>query len=316
VEQLSADYSSGSVNIRFDDDKISLEEIQQVIEASGYPIVSQEPNGKPLWLKLLLALVAVILIVVVMIGARKLSHQLTLPDLNTHLSDGMIFLVGLITGLHCIGMCGGFVISYSAKDTEQQQSSGLSHFLYGLGKTLSYAMFGALFGWLGSIISITPFMQGITNLAAGGFLILFGLNMLNIFTVLKHIRIKQPKTLANFAIKHRNRSRSPLFIGFFTGFLLGCGPLQAMYVMAAGSSDPLIGAKIMTLFGLGTLPALFSFGYLTRLFSAAATQRFFQLSGIILIFVGTMMLNKGLMRTDSGYDFKSIEQKLITEWKK
>jgi len=251
-----------------------------------------------------------------MIGARKLSHQFTMPDLNSHLSDGMILLVGLITGLHCIGMCGGFVISYTARDAEQHRASWPSHILYGVGKTLSYAMFGALFGLLGSIISITPFMQGITNLAAGGFLILFGLNMLDVFAVLKHIRIKQPKSIAHFVVNRNKRSQSPFFIGFFSGFLLGCGPLQAMYVMAAGSSDPLLGAKIMTLFGLGTLPALFSFGYLTRLFSAAATHRFFQLSGIILIFVGTMMFNKGLIRTDSGYDFKSIEQQIMTTLQK
>jgi len=312
VDQVAADYPLGTVEVCFDEDKTSLKDIQNVIKLSGYPIASQQASGKPLWLKLIFALVAIILMVIIMIAARKLSHQFTLPDLNTHLSDGMILLVGLITGLHCIGMCGGFVISYTAKDVEQQQPSWLSHILYGVGKTLSYAMFGALFGWLGSVISITPFMQGITNLAAGGFLILFGLNMLDVFAVLKHVRLKQPKSLAHFAIEHRKRSRSPFFIGFFSGFLLGCGPLQAMYVMAAGSSDPLLGAKIMTLFGLGTLPALLSFGYLTRLFSAAATHRFFQLSGVILIFVGTMMFNKGLIRTHSGYDFKSIEQTILT----
>jgi len=312
VELVSANYPSGSVEVSFDEDKLSLKDIQKVIETSGYPIESHKPGSKPLWLKLIFALIAVIAIAIVMIAARKLSHQFTMPDLNSHLSDGMILLIGLITGLHCIGMCGGFVISYTARDAVQQHSSWPSHLLYGVGKTLSYAMFGALFGLLGSIISITPYMQGITNLAAGGFLILFGLNMLDVFSVLKHVRIKQPKSLAHFAIEHRKRSRSPFFIGFFSGFLLGCGPLQAMYVMAAGSSDPLVGAKIMTLFGLGTLPALWSFAYLTRLFSATTTQRFFQLSGLILVFIGMMMFNKGLIRTHSGYDFKSIEQLIKT----
>ncbi len=314
IERVRADYSSGMVEVSYDENKISHKDIQNVIEARGYSLVLQKRTGKPFRIKLLLALTAVIAVAFVMIVTRMLSHQFTLPDMHSHLSDGMVLLIGLITGLHCISMCGGFVISYTARDAEQHQSSWRSHFLYGLGKTLSYAMFGALFGLLGSIISITPFMQGVTNLAAGLFLILFGLNMLDVFAVLKYIRIRQPKKLAYFAIEHRKRSRSPFFIGFFTGFLIGCGPLQAMYVMAAGSSDPIVGAKIMTLFGLGTLPALFSFGFLTRLFSTAATHRFFQLSGIILIFVGGMMLNKGLIRTESGYDFKSIEQKLVTQW--
>ncbi len=312
VENISASYPSGIVEVIFDTDKVNLKTIQKTIEESGYQISTPTEKANTSGYKVIFSLLAVIALVLVMIGARKVSHQFVLPDLNSHLSNSMIFIVGLITGLHCIGMCGSFIINYTARDAEQHHTSWLSHLLYGLGKTLSYALFGALFGLLGSLISITPFMQGITNLFAGGFLILFGLNMLNVFTALRHIRIRQPKSVAHFAIKQRKRYHNPFVIGFFTGFLLGCGPLQAMYVMAAGSSDPLVGAKIMTLFGLGTLPALWSFGYLTRLFSATTTQRFFQLSGLILVFIGLMMFNKGLIHTHSGYDFKSIEQLIKT----
>lgn len=311
IKEVNADYPSGTVKVRFDDKKISLDEIKQRIETAGYSVVDIQPQKKSRWLRLAQGLLAVLILAVIMIGARKLSHHFSLPELDSHLSDGMILLVGLITGLHCIGMCGGFVISYTAKTVEQHRPLWLSHFLYGFGKTLSYAMFGALFGLLGSLVSITPFIQGITNITAGGFLILFGLNMLGLFAILKHVRFKQPKSIAHFVVNRNKQSRSPFFIGFFSGFLLGCGPLQAMYVMAAGSNDPVTGAKILTLFGLGTLPALLSFGYLTRLFSATTTKRFFQLSGVILIFVGGMMLNKGLIRTQSGYDFKSIEHKVI-----
>ncbi|HFD12684.1 MAG TPA: heavy metal transport/detoxification protein [Crenotrichaceae bacterium] len=315
IEKVDADYPHGTVDVSFDADTISLSKIKKTIEQSGYSIAQSASSTKPFWLKFLIALMTVIGLAVVMVAARKVSHQLSLPELDSHLSDGMIFFIGLITGLHCIGMCGAFVLGYTAKDAQQHRSSWPSHLLYGLGKTVSYAMFGALFGLLGSMISITPFMQGVTNIVAGVFLVLFGLNMLDMFAVLKHVRLRQPQQLARFAIERRQRSRSPFFIGFFTGFLIGCGPLQAMYVMAAGSSDPLVGAKIMTLFGLGTLPALFSFGFLSRIFSATATHRFFKLSGLILIVIGAMMLNKGLIRTNSGYDFKSLEQKMKTEWK-
>ncbi|WP_419599970.1 sulfite exporter TauE/SafE family protein [Thiolapillus sp.] len=253
--------------------------------ASTEPVKPAKPGKKPGWLKFIVALLAVIVLAVVMVSVRKLSHQFSLPDFDSRLSDGMILIIGLVTGLHCIGMCGGFVISYTARDVGQGRPSFLSHLLYGLGKTLSYAMFGTM----------------------------FGLNMLGFFKILRHVRIKQPKSLARFASRHQRQSRSPLFIGFFTGFLLGCGPLQAMYVLAAGSSDPLVGAKILTLFGLGTLPALFSFGFLTRWISSQATHRFFQLSGVILIFVGMMMTNKGLIRTQSGYDFQSIKERIMLE---
>ncbi len=313
IESVKASYANANVEVCFDVTKLELTEIHETIEECGYTVEISVAVKKRSWLKIGLSLIALAGIIAIMVFSRKLWHQFSLPDIDSQLSDGMIFIVGLITGLHCIGMCGGFVINYTAKDTERGQSSYLSHFLYGIGKTLSYAMFGAFFGLVGSIVSITPFIKGVSAICAGLFLIVFGLNMLNIFAPLKRFRFKQPEAMARFAIEKRRQSKSPFFIGFFSGFLLGCGPLQAMYVLAAGNGDPLQGAKILALFGLGTLPALLSFGLLAQILSEKMTRRFFHASGIILIFIGSMMLNKGLVRTESGYDYKSVEQKVILQ---
>ncbi len=311
IEKVKADYTRSTVEVYFDANKINLAQIQNIIEDSGYKVEVSGSVKQRSWLKIGLSLIAFAGIIVIMILSRKLWHQFSLPEIDSQLSDGMVFVVGLITGLHCIGMCGGFVINYTAKDTEQGRSSYQSHLLYGAGKTLSYAMFGAFFGFVGSIISITPFIKGMSAILAGLFLIVFGLNMLNIFAPLKRFRFKQPVAMARYAIEKRRQSKSPFFIGFFSGFILGCGPLQAMYVLAAGNSDPVQGAKILALFGLGTLPALLGFGLLTRILSEKMTRRFLQASGIILIFIGSMMLNKGLIKTESGYDFKTVGDKVL-----
>ncbi|MBE0470677.1 MAG: sulfite exporter TauE/SafE family protein [Methyloprofundus sp.] len=317
VIKVKADYSAAQCSVDYDENKVSLKDIYQVIEDKGYQVELVPADKGSFLLKLSLSLLAFIAIVLLMVFSRKLWHQFSVPEISSQLSYGMIFVVGLITGLHCIGMCGSFVISYTVKDTEQGQSPYLSHVLYGVGKTLSYAMFGALFGFIGSVISITPFISGMSILLAGTFLILFGLNMLNVFAALRRVRLKQPEAMMRYAMKKRRTARSPFFIGFFSGFLLGCGPLQAMYIMAAGNGDAMEGAKFLALFGLGTLPALLSFGMAAHLLSEKMTHRFLQASGIILIVMGTMMLNKGLMKTQSGYDFQSIStsisQKMIHE---
>lgn len=315
VESVKADYPSNTVIVSFDERQISLARIYEQCAEQGYPVgeVPTTESKKHLFFKVLLSCVAFASLIFLIILARQsghVGHQIGLPDLNSYVSDGMIFVVGLVTGLHCIGMCGSFVIGYTLTDAEQGRSSYLSHLLYGLGKTVSYALFGALFGFLGSLFTITPFIGGMSAIVAGLFLVIFGLNMLNLFSALKRIRIKQPAAMAKFAIEHRKQSRSPFFIGFFSGFLLGCGPLQTMYVMAAGNGDALQGAKILALFGLGTLPALLSFGLIARLLSSKMTRFFIHASGIILIVMGLMMLNKGLMRTQSGFDFQSIQQKI------
>ena len=315
VIEVKADYLAGLCTVSFENNKTSLENIYQVIEDKGYqPGLTPVSKGN-VFVKISISILALIGIVVLMFFSRKLWHEFSVPDISSQLSYGMIFVVGLITGLHCIGMCGNFVIGYTVKDAEQGHSAYFSHLLYGAGKTISYAMFGALFGFIGSVISITPFISGVSILLAGVFLIIFGLNTLNLFAALKRVRIKQPEAMARYANKKRRNSRSPFFIGFFTGFLLGCGPLQAMYVMAAGNADPVEGAKFLAAFGLGTLPALLGFGMATRWLSGAMTQRITQISGVILLVMGTMMLNKGLMKTESGYDLKSISTRLTQQLK-
>ncbi len=316
VFEVKADYPSGKCQVTFDSEQVSLADIYKVIEDKGYQVDVAEVSKGKAFVKISLSILALIGIIVLMVFARKIWHQFSVPDISAQLSYGMIFIVGLITGLHCIGMCGNFVLGYTIKDVEQGNTAYLSHILYGIGKTMSYAMFGAIFGFIGSVVSITPFIGGVSILLAGIFLIIFGLNTLNLFSALKRIRIKQPEAMARYANKKRRNSRSPFFIGFFTGFLLGCGPLQAMYIMAAGNGDPLEGAKMLASFGLGTLPALLGFGMATRWLSGAMTHRITQISGVILIVMGSMMLNKGLMKTKSGYDFQSISSALSQQLNK
>lgn len=73
--------------------------------------------------------------------------------------------------------------------------------------------------WMGSkqgtLFRITPVISGITISLAGAFLILYGLNMLGIFSVLRKIRTKQPEWMITYALKKREQSRSPFLIGFF-----------------------------------------------------------------------------------------------------
>jgi uncharacterized protein len=322
VNQVAADFPDSKVKVEFDDSKIKIEDICRIIEAKGYQIQNPLNIGKrrdtgAIIRKTLVFIITLGLIVglyYLMQGTRDLWHKYSLPALDARASEGMVFMVGLISGLHCIGMCGNFVMGYTAKDALNRRPSLPSHLVYGIGKTLSYALFGAIFGFLGSVLKITPLISAISTGMAGLFLVFFGLSMLNVWAPLKRLRFRQPQGMAQFASKQQQKSRSPFFIGFFSGFLLGCGPLQAMYVMAAGLGDPLAGAKTLALFGLGTLPALFSFGFLVRLLSASSIRRFLQLSGVFLVVMGAIMLNNSLLRSQSGYDARSVLHKCFPDY--
>jgi sulfite exporter TauE/SafE len=229
------------------------------------------------------------------------------------LSYGLLFLVGLFTGFHCVGMCGPLVVSYTVNAAKRSGSTYWAHTFYGIGKTLSYTAIGALFGGLGAIVTFTPFLRGVAGIAAGIFLLLFGLGMLNVFSGLSRFRIKTPGFLMRFIGRGVRKRSHPFVIGLLNGLMIICGPLQAMYIMAAGTGSPVEGAKLLFVFGIGTLPVMLGFGVLTSALSARVAPKLIRASGAIVIALGAIMLNRGLSMTGSGYDFNSLAARFSRE---
>ena len=65
-----------------------------------------------------------------------------------------VFLIGLLGGVHCAGMCGGIVSALSLQTPRpagQQSPVWPLHLAYNLGRISSYAIAGALIGALGSL---------------------------------------------------------------------------------------------------------------------------------------------------------------------
>ena len=241
---------------------------------------------------------------IVYLDARLRSNT-SMPELSLDMSSGLLFVVGLLTGFHCVGMCGALVLSYATKSTATGKLRYSGHLLYGLGKTISYTAIGAGFGLMGSIIAFTPQVRGIVGMVAGVFLLLFGLSLLNVWPSLRNFRIKTPPTLLRFIGAQSRRWGNPFVIGLLNGLMVICGPLQAMYVMAAGTGSPLEGAKLMLVFGLGTLPVMLGFGLLTSMASASLAPKIVRYSGAIVVVLGAIMLNRGLVLSGAKYDFTS-----------
>ena len=127
----------------------------------------------------------------------------------------MLFIIGLFTSLHCVSMCGGINLSQCINYNDTIDKGTLSTikpaFLYNLGRVISYTIFGAIVGGIGSIISFTGWMQSLIQLIASIFMIIMGLNMLNIFPWLRKLNPRMPKIFAKkFKSKNNN---SPFFIG-------------------------------------------------------------------------------------------------------
>ena len=278
----------------------SAEELA-AIDKSRSPFMQSLTSGRTL--RLILG-VAGLLLVVYLDGL--LQHVKGLPTLSRDMSFGLLFIVGLFTGFHCVGMCGAMVLSYTMKSATGARPSYRVHLWYGAGKTLSYTTIGALFGGLGSIIAFTPQIRGTIGVIAGIFLVLFGLGMLNVWPSLQNFRIKTPKILLRFIGTQSRKHGHPFIIGLLNGLMVLCGPLQAMYIMAAGSGSVGQGAAMLFFFGLGTLPMMMGFGMFASLASRQLAPKLIKASAVIVVALGAVMLNRGLKMSDSGLDFDSM----------
>jgi uncharacterized protein len=315
VENIHIDYTTGKGHVTFDPSKTDIDEILDKIEEKGYegrviekdkhPEKKEDKDSFTFNLKWLWWFFIIIGIGVIGYFLFRFAEGVNLPQISPTMSYGLLFVVGLLTGFHCVAMCGGFVVSYTAKNAQEGKSSHKSHLAYGSGKLISYTVIGAIFGLIGSIIIFTPLIRGVAGIIAGLFLILFGINMLFVIPFLRKIRIRTPRFLSKF-VGEKNKNASPFIIGLLNGLMIACGPLQAIYIMAASTGSMIEGAKLLFIFALGTLPVMLGFGYLTSFISSKMANKILKVSGVVVLILGLIMINRGLALTGSGYDINSL----------
>jgi len=86
--------------------------------------------------------------------------------------------------------------------------------------------------------------------------------------------------------------------------LMPCGPLQAMQFYALASGSITRGALSMGIYALGTAPLMFGFGSFISLISKEKIKQVMKFSGAVVIILGIVMLNRGLI--NFGYGFRSF----------
>lgn len=323
IFEVDADYIGDNVNVRYDDTLTSLDKIVACIEKHGYQagleinnqnaIDPKTTNISQSQLSLCKALKKSAVVILALVGISFIlwldswfmDHTDT-PKLGRDISYGLLILIGFLTSFHCVGMCGPLILGYTANSATSGHKSYGTHLLYGMGKTISYTFIGALFGAFGSVVAFTPYTQGAVGVAAGIFLILYAFHMLEVFPALSHFQFKIPVVVTRFVGKEYRKHSNPFVIGLLNGLMIICGPLQAMYVMAAGTGNCASGAAILFFFGIGTLPLLMGFGFLTSLLSANLTPKLLKASGFIVMILGAIMLNRGLAVTGTGVDFNTM----------
>ena len=314
VNQVEVSYTKGLAKINYNENKTSINDLIRVISENGYKVidfsneVNEDLSNKNKKSKkrdidcankdedntfLIIIIILGVILLLKKFGVSNIFSVFPTPNENT--SYSMLFIIGLFTSLHCVSMCGGINLSQCINYNDTIDKGTLSTikpaFLYNLGRVISYTIFGAIVGGIGSIISFTGWMQSLIQLIASIFMIIMGLNMLNIFPWLRKLNPRMPKIFAKkFKSKNNN---SPFFIGLLNGFM-PCGPLQAMQIYAISTGSVTKGAISMFLFSLGTVPLMFGLGTLSSYMSKKFSNKIMKFGAILVIVLGFSMFNNAL----------------------
>lgn len=330
VLHIKVSYGTGVADIVYDGDAITQDKIFDVIEKTGYKVLEENSGqGQDIVRNIaLLIIIAALYIILQQSGILNLLVPGKLAD--TKMGYGMLFIIGLITSVHCIAMCGGINLtqcipknnindnvndivennvdnSIDDRITDNsinnvKSESSFSYLkpavLYNLGRVISYTAIGFILGLVGMFIvgnsgtGISVLFQGILKIIAGIFMVIMGINMLGIFPALRRFSLRVPRFIGVKINKKKSDSKQPIVIGILNG-LMPCGPLQSMQIVAFGSGNPVAGAFAMFMFSLGTVPLMLGFGAAVSALGKRFSKKVMGVGAVLVVVMGLAMLSQG-----------------------
>lgn len=278
-------------------------------------------------------------VIVVMLGVVLLAIAVAMiafpsdsNSINIAADSGLVsqlvvaFVTGITTGgLSCLAVQGGLLASSLAHQIEQDYASQVGQkkgkkqteiqrtnsafpiFLFLVSKLIAYTLLGALLGWLGSYLTLSPISRAVLMIAIGVFMIGNALRMFNVHPIFRYFSIEPPKFITRYIRRTAKGTdtATPVFLGFLTVFI-PCGVTQAMMATALGTGSIAMGAALMFAFTLGTSPVFFIVAYLTTELGARLEKFFMRFVAVAILILGFVTLDSGLNLMGSPYSLQNL----------
>lgn len=208
------------------------------------------------------------------------------------LYSALIF--GLISSLHCVGMCGPIAMMIPV-DKDNAVKKWLQITTYQIGRVTAYTSLGLLFGMLGAGFFLAGFQQQLSIVV--GFLMIFiaiipekKLAQYNFSKPIYKI-ISDVKT--QLGLQFKKKSYKSLFlIGLFNGYL-PCGMVYVALFGAMAMNNIFLGSLYMTLFGLGTIPLMMVLVNFLKTTQFSYYSKFQKIIPILIICIGILFILRG-----------------------
>ena len=294
IKSVEASTAKGEVIIEYEGEKPDPQKLNMIFSKENY-VFSDKSDKKDTKKRVNSTLLAFNIATFVIIGFLILEKVGVAGLLNVNSKSSLFaFLgLGLLAGISsCAALVGGIVLSmskqwqsiYSDKNTNFEKFQ--PHMLFNAGRLVSYAVFGALLGIIGSRLQISFQFTSFLVLAVSLLMIMLGLQMLGV-KALRKFQFSLPKSATRYIANENNfKGRLMPFVMGAATFFLPCGFTITAQGLALLSGNWLQGSLIMLFFALGTVPMLLFIGLSSIKFSSKPhlAERFSKTAGFLVLF--------------------------------
>ncbi|TDP01309.1 sulfite exporter TauE/SafE family protein [Flavobacterium sp. 245] len=205
------------------------------------------------------------------------------------------FILGLISSLHCVGMCGPIAVMLPV-DHQNEAKKVTQIITYHLGRLTAYATIGLIFGLLGRGFFMAGLQQKIS--------IFIGIAMIAIVLIPEkafakynfskpiYKVISKIKSTLGSQFKKKNY-KSLYIIGLLNGFL-PCGMVYVALFGAIAMQSAYLGVLYMLLYGLGTIPLMTIVVYINSLLKLPFRNKIQKAIPFVAVFIGVLFILRGL----------------------
>lgn len=283
---VECSYFRGRAKIRYDAEIISEEKLKEEMERAGFPATEKSGKGK------IYDLISVVAIILLFCFIRFVNLPL-IPKADNGTSYSMLFMIGLVTGTHCMVMCGGIMLSQtSARKIDGKKNRIPQILLYNGGRVLMAGLLGLLFGIIGKNILFSMKAKSMIFTLTGIYILIVALGIWGV----PFVRRLQAGIPSLCEVKQKSRMArhaGPFLAGVLTA-LLPCASSNSMWLIAVSSGSGIKGMFTMLFWALGTVPCMVLFGLFSSFLTGKKQAVMIRINIVLMMTLGINLAYMGL----------------------
>lgn len=203
------------------------------------------------------------------------------------------FIIGFMGSLHCVGMCGPLALALHANAPGNNVVNGL---IYNAGRIITYAILGIGLSLIGSTFISAGFQQAVSIITGCIILVILFIPaaIQNKFPAsgLLHAWVNRLKKIWSGILRSHTKA-SVLAGGIINGFL-PCGLVYVALAAALNTHTVSEGAFFMTMFGIGTVPAMLMAGTAGKILSTPVRLRIRKVIPVFTFLIAALLIIRGM----------------------